>query len=210
MYGDSDRVLGAYICHMFWMFDYDMSTKVPCPNALSVVLPSRLKAILQTVRQVTTADFEATARAAEKAVRTGEDDFLATGLLILVTISGGTDASRMATACQCGWFSAAMAFHRTRAGSRLPAQWWAEHASLTTEQTARVAVPLTIANFVAKSGMKDLSAIAADWAYAVEESVHVVRVGLWEGDAVPHPSRPFDGLEDAADLGHEGQAVHYH
>ena len=41
-------------------------------------------------------------------------------------------------------------------------------------------------------------------------AVHVVRVGLWEGDAVPHPSRPFDGLEDAADLGHEGQAVHYH
>ena len=110
------------------------------------------------------------------AVHSGDTGPLASGAVCLGYMLQCCSASNMSMICERGWYGAVTTFHRTRACSQLPVQWWIDHSATMTEQTIRVCMSMGCMHVPTKSSLEDWTLIKDEWEYTVGEAIHTLRM----------------------------------
>ena len=170
------RRLGCYLSAVVTMLFADLASKTGARGPIQNVTMTYFNILFQENKKLSLAGLESVVDASVVAVRSASDDILTMGALALGCDSLMVHSANMGDmAQQRGYFSASATFHRTQVGARLPAKWWADHGSVMTEHTNRVATAFYSFQAFPKAGMKDMCAVAEDWRYVVEESVHLLR-----------------------------------
>eukprot|EP01052_Picozoa_sp_SAG31_P034081 SAG31_NODE_3930_length_3742_cov_2.584408_2_plen_1021_part_01 len=177
MFIDGQETLTIFAGAVNWSLCFDLVSKVTRPHSLQGVLLKHSKVMFQQMKNLSAANVERIVDLTLE-IASCDDDDLATFGAFMLGIAVQIHASSYMAGCQRGWFTASVEFYRSRVGSHPPAQWWIDHASLTTEQTNAVLGAYCVWQGLPKTGLKltQVPAIDPDWQYAVEESIHVLRV----------------------------------